>query len=69
MPFWQFFRMGWAGMAVLCLCGPQGSLTGIKKIFLFWVTINPKKDWKAKLERAHFFKVQSGKITVCFEWS
>jgi hypothetical protein len=23
------------------------------------------KDWKAKLERHNFFKVQSGKITVC----
>ena len=38
----------------------------IKKIFLFWVPMNTKKDWKAKLERPHFFKVQSGKITV---WS
>ena len=27
--------------------------------------MNPLEDWKAKLERAHFFKVQSGKITVC----
>ena len=26
--------------------------------------INPKKDWKVKLERAHFSKVQSGKMTV-----
>ena len=26
--------------------------------------MNPKKDWKAKLERAHFFKVQSDRITV-----
>ena len=28
--------------------------------------MNTKKDWKAKLARPHFFKVQSGKITV---WS
>ena len=26
--------------------------------------ITPYKDWKAKLERAHFSKVQSGKIPV-----
>ena len=38
------------------------SLTGIKKIFLFRVPMNPQKDWKAKLERPHFFKVQPGKI-------
>ena len=25
----------------------------------------PLKDWKAKLERAHFLKVQSDKIPVC----
>ena len=26
--------------------------------------INPLKDWKAKLERAHSSVVQSGKLTV-----
>ena len=26
--------------------------------------INPKKDWKVKLVRAYFSKVQSGKMTV-----
>jgi len=35
----------------------QKSLTGIKKLFLFGVPMNPWKDWRAKLERAHFFKV------------
>ena len=55
----------WAGMAVPCQSGPQQSLTGIKKIFWFWVPINPQKDWKAKLDRAHFFKVQCGKIPMC----
>jgi len=35
----------------------QKSLTGIEKIFLFGVPMNPWRDWKAKLERAHFFKV------------
>ena len=28
------------------------------------VPMNPKKSWKAKLERAYSFRVQSGKITV-----
>ena len=27
--------------------------------------MNPQKDWKAKLERAHFLKFQCSKITVC----
>ena len=31
---------------------------------MFRVPINPKKDWKAKLERPHFLKVRPGKITV-----
>ena len=26
--------------------------------------MNPEKDWKAKLEKAHFLKVQSDRITV-----
>ena len=54
-----------AGMAVPCQCGPQEFLTGIQKFFLFWVPINPQKDWKVKLESAHFSRVQSGKTTVC----
>ena len=41
------------------------SLIGIGNFFLFRVPMNPYKDWKAKLERPHFFKVHSGKITVC----
>ena len=45
----------------------QKSLTGIKNLFLFRVPMNPQKDWKAKLERPHFLKVQPGKITVCPE--
>jgi hypothetical protein len=28
------------GMTVPCQCGHQESLTGIKKIFLFWVPMN-----------------------------
>ena len=45
----------------------QQSLTGIEKIFLFRVPMNPQKDWKAKLEKAYFLKVQSGRITVCID--
>ena len=45
--------------------GPQESLTGIQKSFLFWVLATPCKDWIVKLERVHFSKVQSGKITLC----
>ena len=43
----------------------QKSLTQIEKFFLFRVPMNPQKDWKAKLKRAHFFKVRSDRITVC----
>ena len=32
--------------------------------FFLWVQMNSWKCWKAKLEWPHFFKVQSGKITV-----
>ena len=33
--------------------------------------MNPWKDFKAKLERAHSFRVQSGKITAVYtqEWA
>ena len=30
------------------------------------VPMNFYQCWKAKLEKPHFFKVQSGKITVCY---
>ena len=33
------FFLEWAGMAVPCQCDPQESLTGIQKLFLFWVPI------------------------------
>ena len=29
------------------------------------VPMNPQKDWKAKLEKAYFLKVQSGRLAVC----
>ena len=49
----------WAGMAVPCLCSSQESLSQEFKKSFCW------EDWKAKLERVHFSKVQSGKITMC----
>ena len=54
-----------AGMAVPCQCSPQESLGGSEKFFLHWVLMNPQQCWKAKLERALFCRVQSGKIIVC----
>ena len=42
----------------------QESLTGIKKLFLFKVPMNPWKDRKAKLERPHSLKVQAAKIIL-----
>ena len=46
----------------------QKSLTGIKKLFLFRVSMDPLKDWKVKLKRVHFIKVQYGRITVCLHF-
>ena len=37
-------------------------------MFLFRVSMNPWKDWKAKLERAHFFKVQPDKGQLISKW-
>ena len=45
----------------------QKALAQIEKFFLFGVPMNPSTDWKAKLERAHFLKVQSDRITVCIQ--
>ena len=60
VPFWQFFRKGQDGRNLLAKPSriPQ-------KFFLFWAPMNSKQCWNAKLEQAHFFRVQSGKITVC----
>jgi hypothetical protein len=54
----------WAGMAMPCKVGPQESPTGIEKLFLSWVLVNIKKDWKAKLESAYSFMLKYYKITV-----
>ena len=42
----------------------QKSFKRIQKLFLYRVPMTPLKDWKATLERTHFFQVQSGRITV-----
>ena len=43
----------------------QKSLTGIQKLFLFLVSMNIQKDWKAKLESAYSFMLKYSKIIVC----
>ena len=50
--------------ALLGLVGPQESLTEIEKLFLSWVSMNIKKDWKAKLKSAYSFMLKYSKITV-----
>ena len=36
-----------------------------EKCMLVYLSAPKPKGWKVKLERAHFSKVQSGKITMC----
>ena len=43
----------------------QESLAESEKFFLFWVPMNSQQCWKAQLERALFYRVQSDKSTVC----
>ena len=38
VPFWQFFRQGWDGRALLV--GHEKSLAGFQKLFLLWVPSN-----------------------------
>ena len=52
-------------MAVPCQSSPQESLGGFEKFFLHWVQMNSLQCWKAKLDSALFFRVQSGKMIVC----
>ena len=65
VPFWQFFRQGRDGRALLVWLSwiPHR----ISK-FLFGLGADQflaMQCWKEKLERPHFFKVQSGRISVC----
>ena len=57
--FWN--GLGWLCPVSAALKNPSQEF---KFFVLFCVLINLQKDWKIKLERAHFSKVQSGKITV-----
>ena len=43
----------------------QKSLARIKKYIFVQGSYESLRDWKAKLERAHFFNVPSDRITVC----
>ena len=43
------------------------ALTGIQKLFLLWVPMNSYQAWKAKLEKAYSFRVQSGVSNVLLE--
>ena len=60
----QFFRVGWDDR-VLLVPAIKNTSQEIKEIFLFFGPMNPYKDWKTKLDRAHFLKVQLCKIPVC----
>ena len=57
-----------SGLGWLCPVSPvlNNPSQELKKYFWFGclLSINPYKVWNAKLERPHFLKVQSGKITV-----
>ena len=61
VPFWQFFRQGRDGRALLVR--PSRIPHRISKI-LFTLGADEFLAMLAKLERPHFFKVRSGKITV-----
>ena len=65
VPFWQFFRQGWDGRALLVQ--PSRIPHRISKI-IFALCAD---EFLAMLEGKFFFNVQSGKITVSKEtkWS
>ena len=52
-------------MAVPCQCGPQKHIIAFEKFFLFWVSMNIQKDWKANLKSAYSFMLKYSEITVC----
>ena len=63
MPVWQFFRMGRDGHALLVRPSriPHRNL---KNLFVLG-SYESLERFKGKIGEAPFFKVQSGKITVC----
>ena len=55
-----------SGMAVHCKFGPQESLTGFQKLFLHRLPVSSYQcAGRQNQSEPIFFKVQSGKITVC----
>ena len=62
MPFWQFYRQGRDGRALLVW--PSRIPRWISKILFALGFYEFLAMLEAKLERPHFLKVQSGKITV-----
>ena len=62
--FDNFSERADAEMAVPCQCGPQKCIIAFEKFLLFWVPINIKKDWMAKLESDYSFILKHSKITV-----
>ena len=57
------------GLGWLCPVGAaiKNPLQESKNSFCFGCRLIPRKtgNWKVELERTHFSKVQSGRITVC----
>jgi hypothetical protein len=53
--FWQFFREGWHGRALLVR--PSKCITGFKKFFLFWV------------HAGEYLEILEGKIRKCLFFS
>ena len=66
MPFWQFFIQGRDGRAMLIQ--PSRIPHRISKIIFALGADEFLAMLKGKIREAPFFKVQSGKITVCL-WS
>ena len=63
VPFWQFFRMGWDGRALLGR--PLRIPHRISKIFFALGADAFLAMLEGRIREAPFFKVPSGKITVC----
>ena len=63
MPFWQFLRMGRDGCALL-VRPSRIPYRNLKNIFVLG-SYESLETLKGKIVEAPFFKVQSGKITVC----
>ena len=69
VPFWQFFRQGRDGCALLVR--PSRIPHRISKIFFALGADEFLAMLEGKIREAPFFKVRSGKITVCIyfeEW-